>query len=150
MPNARMNYFVDTNVIVYAVDTGAVAKRQVVVDLLRQMITDQTLVLSPQSLNECYRVITDRKRLLSRQDAREFVLGLSGSCTAPLSFEVTRKAWQIQDLAGYSFWDCMLLASATMAGCDVFVSEDMQHGHKLNDLTIMSPFEADFADHFSF
>ena len=150
MPSARTSYFVDTNVIVYAVDTGAPAKRRLVVDLLRRMISDRALVLSPQSLNECYRVITDRKRLLPREQAREFIFGLAPSCTAPLSSEVTRMAWQIQDLAGYSFWDCMLLASASLAGCDMFVSEDMQHGRELGRLTIMNPFTPDFADHFSF
>jgi predicted nucleic acid-binding protein len=150
MPSAKTSYFVDTNIIVYALDTGAPEKRRLVVALLTRMISQQTLVLSPQSLNECYRVITDRKRLLSREEAREFVFGLAPSCTAPLSYEVTRKAWQIQDASGYSFWDCMLLASASFARCDVFVSEDMQHGRKLDDLTIMNPFEADFADHFSF
>jgi len=150
MPSAKTSYFVDTNVIVYAVDTGAPAKRRLVVDLLRRMISDRALVLSPQSLNECYRVITDRKRLLSREEAREFIVGLSPSCTAPLTYEVTQKAWQIQDAAGYSFWDSMLLASASFARCDVFVSEDMQHGRSLDDLTIMNPFEPDFADHFSF
>jgi predicted nucleic acid-binding protein len=150
MPSAKTSYFVDTNIIVYAVDTGAPEKRRLVVALLTRMISRQTLVLSPQTLNECYRVITDRKRLLSREEAREFIFGLSPSCTAPLSYEVTRKAWQIQDASGYPFWDSMLLASATLARCGVFVSEDMQHGRKLDDLTIMNPFEPDFADHFSF
>ena len=150
MPSAKMSYFVDTNVIVYAVDTGTPAKRRLVVDLLRRMIGDQALVLSPQSLNECYRVITDRKRLLPREDAREFIFGLAPSCTAPLTFEVTRKAWQIQDAAGYSFWDSLLLASASLSRCNVFVSEDLQHGRRLDDLTILNPFLPDFASHFSF
>jgi predicted nucleic acid-binding protein len=150
MPSAKTSYFVDTNVIVYAVDPGAPEKRRLVVDLLSRMIRNRALVLSPQSLNEFYRVVTDRKRLLSREDAREFVFGLSPSCTAPLSYQVTQKAWQIQDAAGYAFWDCMLLASASLARCNVFVSEDMLHGQKLGDLIIMSPFESDFASHFSF
>ena len=150
MPNAKTSYFVDTNLIVYAVDTAEKEKRRLMVALLRRVISDRALVLSPQSLNECYRVITDRRRLLPREEAREFIAGLSPSCTAPLGYEVTRKAWRIQDSAGYSFWDCMLLASASMAGCGVFLSEDMQHGRQLEDLTIMSPFEPDFANHFSF
>jgi predicted nucleic acid-binding protein len=44
----------------------------------------------------------------------------------------------------------MLLASAVLAGCRVFVSEDMQHGRELGDLTILNPFLPDFADHLSF
>jgi predicted nucleic acid-binding protein len=150
MPNGRTSYFVDTNVIVYAVDPGAPEKRLLVVDLLSRLIRNRALVLSPQSLNEFYRVVTDRKRLLSREDAREFIFGLSPSCTAPLGYQVTREAWQIQDAAGYAFWDCMLLASASLAGCHIFISEDMQHGHELGGLTIVNPFEPDFANQFSF
>ena len=149
MPSARTSYFVDTNILVYAVDPAEREKRLLASDLLRALIREQSLVLSAQSLNECYRVMTDRRRV-PRADARQFTAILSPSCTAPYSYDVTRKAWQIQDLTGYSFWDCMLLGSALLARCSVFLSEDMQHGHKLNDLTIMSPFEADFADHFSF
>jgi predicted nucleic acid-binding protein len=87
---------------------------------------------------------------MQREQARRFISGLAPSCTAPFGYEVMREAWRLQDSAGYSFWDCMLLGSALLARCDVFVSEDMRHGHELGDLTILSPFEPDFADRFSF
>ena len=147
MPNAKTTYFVDSNILVYAVDPAEKSKRPLVSDLLRRMVHDQTLVLSAQSLNECYRVLTDRRRIMPREDAREFVAALAPSCTAPFGFDVTREAWRLQDAVGYSFWDCMLLGSALLAGCSVFVSEDMQHGRKLDRMTILSPFEPDFANH---
>ena len=150
MRNAKTNCFVDTNILVYAVDPAEREKRPLVSDLLRALISDQALVLSVQSLNECYRVITDRRQIMPRERARTFISILAPSCTAPFGYDVTREAWRLQDTTGYSFWDCMLLGSALLARCSVFLSEDMQHGHKLNDLTIMSPFEADFAGHFSF
>jgi len=87
---------------------------------------------------------------MPRERARTFISILAPSCTAPFGYGVTREAWRLQDAAGYSFWDCMLLGSALLAGCTLFLSEDMRHGHKLNGLTIMSPCEADFAGHFSF
>jgi predicted nucleic acid-binding protein len=111
------------------------------------MVRDQTLVLSAQSLNECYRVLTDRRRM-PREEARQFVAALAPSSTAPFGYDVTREAWRLQDAVGYSFWDCMLLGSALLAGCGIFVSEDMQHGRELDDLTILSPFKSDFANHF--
>ena len=41
----------------------------------------------------------------------------------------------------------MLLASASLSCCNVFVSEDLQHRRKLDDLTIINPFvEPDFMD----
>ena len=149
MPNAKKNYFVDTNILVYAVDPAEKERQPLVSDLLRRMVRDQTLVLSVQSLNECYRVLTDRRRIMPREEARQFVAALAPSCTAPFGYDVTREAWRLQDAVGYSFWDCMLLGSALLAGCGIFVSEDMQHGQELDDLTILSPFQPDFANHFS-
>jgi len=130
MPNAKMSCFVDTSVIVHTVDRSEPEKRQIATSLLRRTIKNRTLVLSPQSLNECYRVVTDRRQFMSREDARELVSDLSGSCTAPLDFAVTCLAWHFQDQTGFSFWDCLLLASASVAGCGIF---KLPH---LNDLPI--------------
>ena len=150
MPNASTSYFVDTNILVYAVDPAEREKRSLASDLLRKLISDQTLVLSAQSLNECYRVITDRRQIMPREQARRFISILAPSCTAPFGYDVTREAWRLQDSAGYSFWDCMLLGSALLARCSVFLTEDMQDGRRLDELTIMSPFEPGFASHFFF
>jgi predicted nucleic acid-binding protein len=68
---------------------------------------------------------------------------LSGFCTAPYDFETARLAWAIGDRHGYGWWDCMLLASASLARCGLFFSEDMQHEHRVSDMTIVSPFKLD-------
>lgn len=145
MANAKTNCFVDTNMLVYAIDPDEAEKRARVVDLLREIVKSHTLVLSPQSLNECYRVLTDRRRIVPRSQARRYVSSYAPFCIAPSGFGVTRRAWDIQDATGYSWWDCMLLSSALLAGCGVFWSEDMQHGRKLDTMTILSPFEPDLA-----
>jgi predicted nucleic acid-binding protein len=98
------------------------------------------LVLSAQSLNEFYRATTDRRGLLSRHDARTEVGRLKQFCTAPYDVDVSECAWRIQDQHGFSWWDCVLLASASIAGCTVFFSEDLQHGRRVDRLTIINPF----------
>lgn len=140
MPNARMNCFVDTMLFVYAIDPSDQEKQQVAADLLRAVTRADTLVLSPQSLNEFYRVATGRRGLLSRREARVEIEKLRLFCTAPYDFAVTQRAWQIQDRHGFSWWDCVLLASAQLAECRVFFSEDMQHERRIDDLTITIPF----------
>ena len=40
----------------------------------------------------------------------------------------------------YSWWDCLLLASALELGCTHFLSEDLQDGHTIEGLTIVDPF----------
>lgn len=150
MPSAKTNCFVDTNVIVYTVDPGEPEKRAQATDLLESMMTSHALILSPQSLNECYRIITDRRKLMSRVDARRFIGSLSSYCTAPLGYEVTRRASHIQDATNFVWWDCMLLSSAMLAGAEYFLSEDLQHERQLERMTILNPFLLDPLHHHLF
>jgi predicted nucleic acid-binding protein len=94
--------------------------------------------------------MTSSRQRRAHDDARRYIAALSPSCTAPSGFSVTRKAWDIQDQAGFNWWDCLLLASAILAGCRLFVSEDMQHGRTLDALTIVSPFMPDGREGFTF
>ena len=140
MPNGKMSCFADTNLIVYTVDPLEPEKQRRMKEFLNGIIKRHTLVLSPQSLNECYRVVTERRDLMPRNDARLFVYALSKFCAASYDCDVRQRAWQIQDAHGYDWWDCMLLASASLAGCEVFLSEDMKHEQRVEGLVILNPF----------
>ncbi|MEA2977165.1 MAG: hypothetical protein QOF19_2685 [Alphaproteobacteria bacterium] len=148
MPNEKMNCFVDTNLLVYATDPTEPGKQTSASDLLRRIVRDHTLVLSPQSLNECYHVLAVRRRVVTTDDVRRFILFLNEFCTAPYDFETTRLAWVIRDRYGFGWWDCTLLAAASLAGCVLFFSEDMQHEQAVGDMTIVSPFR--LGSNFSF
>ena len=143
MPNGTTSCFVDTNLLIYSLDPKEDERRRVAGDLLKNLADTETLVLSPQSLNECYRALTERRDLLPRNDARAYVVYLLRFCTAPYDFDVTQRAWQIQDRHGFGWWDSMLVASASIAQCDVFFSEDMQHERTVDGLTILNPFRLD-------
>ena len=140
MPSERMSCFVDTSIIVYSVDPQAPKKQATAISLLRRTIKNHTLVLSPQSLNESYRVITDKRLLLPRAPARDFIADLSAACTAPLDYGVTQHAWLIQDQTNFAIWDCLLLASASLSGCGIFLSEDLQHERQVLNVRILNPF----------
>ena len=140
MPNERTSCFVDTNLLIYSLDPQETERRQVAAGWLKNLTDTGTLVLSPQSLNECYRALTERRDLLPRHAARAYVISLLRFCTAPYDFDVTRRAWQIQERHRFGWWDTMLLASALLARCGVFFSEDMQHEHSVDGLTILNPF----------
>jgi predicted nucleic acid-binding protein len=65
-------------------------------------------------------------------------------CIAPLDARTTLKAWAVQDEAGLAWWDALLVASALMAGCKMFLTEDMQDGQAISGMRIVNPFGAEF------
>lgn len=137
--------FVDTNILIYGIDPTDPAKRQVSADLLRTAIRTRTLTLSPQSLNECYRVLTQRRRLIPIDRARGYIRTLAPWAIAPLDAQTTERAFAIEDEVGASWWDSLLLASALLAECRLFVSEDLRDGREISGMRIANPFTASFA-----
>lgn len=137
--------FIDTNILIYALDPATPQKRATSADLLRRTINSHILALSPQNLNECYRVLTQRRQLVPRQAAQAFLAHLMPWCIAPLDAQTTVKAWAVQDEAGLAWWDALLVAAALRAGCKLFISEDMQDGQLIFGMRIANPFLPEFS-----
>ena len=137
--------FVDTNILLYALDPADPAKRQASVDLLKTTIANRSLTLSPQSLNETYRVLVQRRRLMPVDAARTYIRTLAPWAIAPLDATTTERAFAVEDETGYSWWDCLMLASALQSECRLFVSEDLQDGRDVADMRIANPFTEGFA-----
>lgn len=137
--------FADTNILIYALDPADPVKRQISADLLRRTISSRILTLSPQSLNEAYRVLTQRRKIMPVAEARAYLGGLAPWCIAPLDAETTIRAWAVQDEIGASWWDSLMLAAALRAECKLFVSEDMQDGQDVSGMRIVNPFTDVFA-----
>jgi predicted nucleic acid-binding protein len=136
--------FVDTNILIYALDPDEPLKRRVSADLLRQTISNRTLTLSPQSLNECYRVLTQRRRLMPLDEARGYIRTLAPWAIAPLDARTTERAFAVQDEMNTSWWDSLMVAAALLAECRIFISEDLQDGREVSGMRITSPFADEF------
>jgi predicted nucleic acid-binding protein len=137
--------FIDTNILIYALDPAEPAKRATSADLLRHAIESHTLALSPQNLNECYKILMQRRRLVPVQAARSYLTYLIPWCIAPLDSQTTVKAWAVQDEEGLEWWDALLVASALITQCKLFFSEDMQDGRVISGMRIINPFSASFS-----
>ncbi len=129
--------------LIYSLDPAEPAKRAKAADLLRRAIRADRLVLGPQTLNECYRVLTDRRRIMPRTDARRFIRPLVSRCTAPGDASNLARAWEIQDATGFAWWDCLMLAAASRAGCSHFFTEDMEHGRIVHEMRLVDLFRDD-------
>jgi len=136
---------IDTNILIYALDPAEPAKRATSADLLRRAIASHTLALSPQILNECYKVLTQRPTLVPPEAARSYLTHLMPWCIAPLDAQTTGRAWAVQHESGLEWWDALLVASALMAGCKLFISEDLQDGSVISGMRIANPFTPEFS-----
>ena len=50
-------------------------------------------------------------------------------------------ACDIRDEYNISYYDSLILSSAINLKCSILYSEDMQHNQKIENLTIVNPFE---------
>jgi predicted nucleic acid-binding protein len=105
-------------------------------------------VTSPQTLNECYRVLTEKLQMVPVEEARRFIRALAWSCHAPLDWQTIVKAWEIADARPYHWWDCLLLAAAARVPCAVFVTEDLRDGDQIDDMILVNPFTTDLSAFF--
>ena len=131
--------FVDTNVLVYAVDEADPAKR----DRARAVLADSAaqLVLSSQVLSEFYVVATRKLEApLSEPDAAEAVRALARLPVVVADAELVMAAVALSRQAQISFWDAQVVAAAAVAGCDHVLTEDLSHGTEISSVRIENPF----------
>jgi len=136
--------FLDTNILLYSHDETDARKRTISRHLVSELARTSAFVVSLQVLNEYYRVATSKpgqqeRRSIYRDNVRRFRL----ACTAPFDTSVIEAAWDLQDITNYHWWDLLIIASASKAGCRYLLTEDMHHGQEFGDLTLVNPFFAD-------
>ena len=128
--------FLDTNVVLYLLSEDT-AKADRAEALLAAGGT-----VSVQVLNEAVSVMT-RKLKMNLDEIREVLAGVRHYCTVePLTAEIHDKALDVMGRYGFSVYDSLIVAAATLAGCDTLYSEDLQDGFRAGAfLTIVNPFK---------
>jgi predicted nucleic acid-binding protein len=132
--------FVDTNILVYAHDADAGAKRERAVDTLRELWEAGTGALSVQVLQEFYVSVTRKLATpVSRFTAREVVGAYGAWIRQPTTVETVLRATEIADVSQVSFWDALIVAAAEQAGAGEVLSEDLSGGQSVAGIRILNP-----------
>ena len=133
-----LHVFLDTNVLVYLMSDDP-AKADIAEDLLRF-----GGVVSVQVLNE-FASVSMRKLGLRLDEVRELLSGIRRFCRVePVTLETHELGLAFCDRYGYSIYDSMILAAATLGGCETLMSEDMQTNQTIaRGLYIRNPFAAE-------
>lgn len=133
--------FVDTNVLLYALDKNAGPKRESASRLIRSIWRSGNGCLSVQVMQEFY-VNATRKlpHSLTQNDAKRIVASLSRWHVHSPTTEDVLSAIDLQAVAQLSFWDAMIVTSAARLGCAVLYSEDLNSGQEVAGVRIVNPF----------
>ncbi|WP_274627983.1 PIN domain-containing protein [Arvimicrobium flavum] len=138
MPDDRV--FIDTNVLLYSHDRRDPEKASKAKRWLTALATRRAAITNLQVLNECTYVLLRKKWFENPEQVFETMASFSELGDSPLTVREVYEARQLHLRYGVSWWDCLLLASATELGCTHFLSEDLQDGQRIEGLTIVDPF----------
>jgi predicted nucleic acid-binding protein len=132
--------FVDTNVLIYAHDIDAKAKHDTARNVLRELWSLRTGVLSMQVLQEFYVNVTRKiASPLSKDAARTVVNNYSIWCTETSPAEIDG-AFRIEGVSRIGFWDALIVASAAKAGAVRILSEDLNAEQTIAGIRVENPF----------
>lgn len=136
--------FLDTNVLIYLFDETDDRKRAIASGLVRDGLAAGDACISFQVVQETLQVVT---RKLDPPATAAEAGRLLDEVLAPLwtvspDPALYRRALELQERYSLSFYDALIVAAALEAGCTRLLSEDLQHGQRIERLTIEDPFAA--------
>jgi predicted nucleic acid-binding protein len=132
--------FVDTNVLIYAVDEAEPRKNRAALQWRSHLWRSRRGRVSYQVLQEFY-VQAVRKNPKRTPEARAEVRDLLAWDPVPIDEGVVEGAWDLQDRYSLSFSDALIVAAAQTADCGYLLTEDLTHGQVLDGIRVISPFE---------
>ena len=139
----RQKEFLDTNIFVYTFDSAAskCAKARAIVS---QALEDRRGVISYQVVQEFLNVATRKfaPPMQPSEAQRYLVRVLMPLCEVFPDSSIYSLALSISAEAGIGFYDALIVASATAAGCGRLLTEDLQHGRRIGGVEIQNPFRA--------
>ncbi len=132
--------FVDTNVLVYAVDDSEPEKREIARQLLGSTAYGR-LVLSSQILGEFYVTVTRKlPRPIPADQAAATLDWLELLPVVSIDTSLVKSAVEISRSEQLSYWDGLVVAAATRGGCERLLSEDLNDGQRFGPVRVENPF----------
>lgn len=132
--------FLDTNVLVYAIETGGPSpeKSEAALALVRR----EDVCLSTQVLGEFYRAVTSRRRAepLTHDEAVAWVQFWKRHDVRPITVPHVDLALELSGRYHVAYYDALVLAAAHLAECAVVFSEDLNAGQAYGGVRVENPF----------
>lgn len=133
--------FVDTNVLLYAHDLTAGAKRNAAAGLITRLIDERQGMLSTQVLMEFF--VSATRKLPQRLDEDAAAAIVEDFGTWPVftpGVADILAATKLGRRYGIHFWDALIVQGAVSLGADVIWSEDLNAGQTYAGVPVGNPF----------
>jgi predicted nucleic acid-binding protein len=133
--------FFDTNVLVYLFDNRDPGKKIKAQQVFAEESERGRAVLSTQVLQEFYWAVTRKlasplPKEVAEERVRDFCELPLVRVGAPMILAaITRSRSQ-----SFAYWDALVVEAALRAGARRLLTEDLQHGQRIGDLTVENPF----------
>jgi len=134
-----VEHFIDTNVFVYAQDSSNPVKCARALVLLESLSKEGGIAISTQVLQEFANVAV-RKLGLRLPEVNALLDELNKLTTFSVDIATIKDAVTIHFAHRLSFFDSLIIATASRNGCLFVYSEDMADGQTIKGLTIVNPF----------
>ncbi len=137
-----VDLFIDTNVLIYQLDTRDARKHAIAERIVSEALANENACISFQVIQECLNTLLRKAQITLDAAATRAYLD---TVLAPLyrvhaSLALYRRALELQQRWQFSFYDSVIVAAALEAGCKRLLSEDLQHGQRIESLRIENPF----------
>ena len=136
--------FIDTNVFVYHLDTTDKRKHAIAERIIRDGLASGNACISFQVVQECLNTALRKAEVALDTDAARSYLDtvLIPLLQVPASAALYHRALDVRTRWQFSFYDSLIVAAALAAGCSRLVSEDLQHGQRIDSLMVHNPFRS--------
>jgi predicted nucleic acid-binding protein len=131
--------FLDTNILLYAYDLDAPAKRAAGLRLVEQGWSDPgEVAISVQVLQELH--VNLVKRGVSQSEATHIVRDFAHWPVVDNTLELLEAALDEQARWEISLWDSLILAAARASGASELITEDLNHSQNYGGVRAVNPF----------
>jgi predicted nucleic acid-binding protein len=131
--------FLDTNILLYAYDLDAPAKRSVAMAIVEEAWRQPgRTALSVQVLQEFHVHFVRRGHPVA--EATLIVGDFSSWNVIEKSLALFQRGLWLQSRWQISLWDAMILAAAESSGARELLSEDLNHGQNYGQVSVINPF----------
>jgi len=135
-------FTLDTNILVYSVDTLAGARHAMAAEIVERAV-GRDCRLTLQAVSEFY-VVASRKGMVPASEAAAQANDwlILFPCI-PASASAIRAALAAAASGRASYWDALLVATAAEGGCRTVLTEDLKDGGELAGVGVHNPFAAE-------